>query len=86
MPYIKAEDRAKYEKMFRTLYDSGKISNPGELNYIFTIIINHYLIGNGLNYQHINDAIGALEGCKLELYRRTVANYEQLKMEENGDV
>jgi hypothetical protein len=33
-----------------------------------------------------NDAIGALEGAKLELYRRYVSAYEDDKIKENGDV
>lgn len=86
MPYIKKEDRVRFEAVFRKLYEAGKINNPGELNYIFTMIINHYLIGNGLSYQRINDVIGSLEGAKLEFYRTTVCDYEDQKIKENGDV
>lgn len=86
MPYIKKQDRERFDATFRTLHEAGRINNPGELNYLFTIIVNHYLIGNGMNYQRINDVMGALEGAKLELYRRTAAPYEDKKIEENGDV
>jgi hypothetical protein len=41
---------------------------------------------NGENYQHFNDVLGALEGAKLELYRRRIAPYEDTKIVENGDV
>jgi hypothetical protein len=58
----------------------------GDLNYIFTKIINHYMNRKGEKYQHYNDVIGALEACKLELYRRRVAPYEDKKITENGDV
>jgi len=34
----------------------------------------------------MNDAIGALEGAKLELYRRVISKYEDKKIMENGDV
>lgn len=57
----------------------------GELNYLLTRLILAYL-GNHPNYQAFNDAIGALEGCKLELYRRMVTPYEQEKIATNGDV
>jgi len=30
--------------------------------------------------------MGALEGAKLEFYRRVVVPYEEKKMKENGDV
>jgi hypothetical protein len=39
-----------------------------------------------LRYAHINEAIGALECAKLELYRRVAAPYEDEKMKESGDV
>jgi len=39
-----------------------------------------------LRYQNINDLLGALEGAKLELYRRVAAPYEDEKVESNGDV
>jgi len=40
----------------------------------------------GLSYSNVNEIIGALECIKLELYRRVAAPYEDLKIEENGDV
>ncbi len=79
MPYIKQADR---DSML-----SGCIAeNAGELNFFITHIINEYLDHHGLNYSHLNDAIGVLECAKLELYRRVVAPYEDQKIEENGDV
>lgn len=59
---------------------------PGELNYQFTKLIVNYIRENGLNYQHINDVIGALEGAKIEFYERVVVVYENMKKVENGDV
>lgn len=86
MPYIRKEDRVRFEKTFRALHEAGRLNSPGELNYIFTVIINHYLLGKGANYQAINDALGALEGCKLELYRKVAVPYEEEKIKENGEV
>jgi len=57
----------------------------GDLNYCFTKIIQEYVHKKGRNYQHYNDAVGALENCKLELYRRAISIYEDLKIAENGD-
>ena len=67
---------------------------PGELNWHITDTILQYLttkIGNTPhkiehNYTDYNEVIGVLECCKLELYRRVVALYEDKKKEENGDV
>lgn len=58
----------------------------GELNYHLTKLCIWYLKHKGQSYQTINDIIGALEGCKLELYRRVASPYEDTKIKENGDV
>ena len=80
MPYIKQEDR---QKVFGA---TGCFPhNAGELNYVFTSILLGYIERKGLCYQTINDIIGALEGAKLEFYRRAVAPYEDTKIKENGD-
>jgi hypothetical protein len=60
--------------------------NAGELNYTFTWAALEYIRENGESYQTYNDIIGALEGAKLELYRRRVASYEDGKKAVNGDV
>lgn len=64
---------------------AGIAQTPGELNYVFTREALLYL-GERPNYQRFNDVLGALEGCKLELYRRRIAPYEDKKILENGDV
>ncbi len=58
----------------------------GDLNYKITKLCDSYLTQNGLNYSRINEVIGALECAKLELYRRVAAPYEDIKIEQNGDV
>jgi len=81
MPYIKNYLREELVEA-----DQVVPSDAGELNYVFTKIAHNYWISCGQNYQAFNDIIGALEGCKLELYRRKVAPYEDKKILENGDV
>lgn len=80
MPYIK--------KHLRWNLDTGEAlpTNPGELNYLITMVLRKYEEYTGTNYQSYNDMLGALEGAKLELYRRRVAPYEDVKITENGDV
>ena len=85
MPYIKQERR---EEM-RAIGASGHhptMQVAGELNFEITVKINKYLETHDLCYQTINDIVGALEGAKLEFYRRVVAPYEDQKILENGDV
>ena len=82
MPYIKQEARKKFE--FR--FESDVADNAGELNYALTQLVSTYFQINGGRYQQINDVLGALEGCKMEFYRRVVAPYEDKKKMANGDV
>lgn len=67
-------------------YSPETADSPGDLNYIFTQQIRQYLQNEGTSYTTLNAAIGALECCKLELYRRLAAPYEDTKIKENGDV
>ena len=81
MPYIKKEIRKDFTpvKLLHAL-------DSGELNYLFTVLIKNYIDFHGLKYEHFNDVIGALEGAKLEFYRRIVVPYENNKIIDNGDV
>jgi len=80
MPYIK--------QTRRYALDAQEVfpGDPGELNYCITQLIRSYMMGTKMNYQVMNDVLGALEGAKLEFYRRVVAQLEDKKIEENGDV
>ena len=84
MPYIEDEDREKFEPELAKVAQS--IDNAGQMNYVVTMLIKSYLERKGLRYQNPNDLLGALEGAKLELYRRVAAPYEDEKVESNGDV
>ncbi|MAF24397.1 hypothetical protein CL634_02265 [bacterium] len=78
MPYIKQGMREK-------LIDYPHPQTSGELNYMITNLIIKYAKDHP-GYSGINDVVGALEGAKLEFYRRYAAPYEDLKIAENGDV
>jgi hypothetical protein len=79
MPYIDPAARARIE--------AGEVpADAGELNYAITRLLLRYLAAHGLHYGVFNDIMGALEGAKLELYRRQTAPYEDDKRAGNGDV
>ncbi len=82
MPYIKKECRPEIDRILNYLDDV----NIGEMNYIMTKLCRKYIEENGESYVNYNALIGVLECAKLELYRRKVSNYENLKIMENGDV
>jgi len=84
MPYIKKDAR-------KFLTPKSAPLNAGELNFAITALCIEYLQArkehNGeWRYQELNDVLGALEGAKLEFYRRVAVPYEQKKIRENGDV
>ena len=84
MPYIKQRRRLQIDTA--VIEDSKfEINSPGELNYAITRLIDNYHSRRG-DYQSVNDVVGALEGAKLEFYRRVAAPYEDQKAMENGDV
>jgi hypothetical protein len=76
MPYIPQEDR-----------DEASLGGPsGEFNFLITSACIKRAELRGHRYSVYNDIIGALECAKLEMYRRMVAPYEDIKIKENGDV
>ena len=79
MPYIPEE--AKVD-----LAMNGEAATPGELNFLLTVECLRYMEMQGLNYQTINDILGALEGAKQEFYRRVAVPYENMKAYQNGDI
>lgn len=77
MPYI--------DPALRESLDQGAAPvHAGDLNYLITKLIRDYTKGGG--YEVMNEAIGALECAKLELYRRILSPYEDRKLRINGDV
>jgi len=79
MPYVNEGVRS-------SLDDGRKPLSVGELNYLISKLVDGYLMGRGISYNTLNDAIGVLECAKLELYRRVAVPYENKKISENGDV
>lgn len=81
MPYIKQPDRVYLDGPINQLNPK----NAGEFNYILSKLMLKY-IGKDISYQKCNDVIGALECSKMEIYRRFVVPYEEIKIKENGDI
>jgi hypothetical protein len=79
MPYIVEERRAELDPMVHP-------ETPGELNYCITMVVIDYLKSHKLSYGTINDIVGALDGAKMEFYRRVAIPYEDEKISTNGDV
>ncbi len=84
MPYITPEVRDKVNLFIPDL--ANFIVTEGVLNYVITKLLVHYSIKFGESYQTFNALVGVLECAKLELYRRLIAEYENEKCKDNGDV
>ena len=80
MPYIPAARRQVLDACEDFAVDVG------ELNYQLTKLVLDYLHRRPRKYENFNGAMGALESCKQELYRRAVAPYEDEKKIFAGDV
>ncbi len=86
MPYIRTERRDNIYNVARGTIDPDEILSCGDLNYAISLILSVYLANSGTQYKTINDILGALEGAKLEFYRRVAVPYEEQKIKENGDI
>jgi hypothetical protein len=88
MPYITPELREDFEEPIQNLIklldwvDADRID--GTMNYIITRLIRSQY--NNGRYAEYNSAIGVLECAKLELYRKAIGPYEDIKLIENGDI
>lgn len=85
MPYIDKFSRDKLHNA-NLVELCNKIETCGELNYIITIICLEYLNKHGISYQSFNDISGVLFNAGLEMYRRKTSEYEDTKIQSNGDV
>ena len=85
MPYI---DRSRRKPMKKPIGDLlAFVENEGDLNYAISRICKRYMqIKSPINYALLNEIMGVLESAKLEFYRRVVAPYEEVKIQENGDI
>lgn len=86
MPYIKHDDQTRLFPVENALTEEVTIETPGELNYLVTLCVLRYMETHKLNYQTVNDIMGALDGASKEFYRRVAIPYEDRKISDNGDV
>ena len=82
MPYVPQDQRVVSNNEIKDI----NLDKAGNLNYIITKLCHLYMKKHGIRYQYFNDVIGALEGAKLELYRRFAGPYEDEAQQKNGDV
>jgi Domain of unknown function (DUF6899) len=94
MPYIKPQRRELLKpklqelvKQLQALAHEDARDLDGDLNYtIGNLLLDVLDLIENPKYSKFNTAIGVLESVKLEMYRRFVAEYEDIKIKENGDI
>jgi len=85
MPYI--EKTRRYELDKQGAARLGEFcATSGELNYAITRLCLSYLDRHHKRYATMNEILGVLQAVGFEFYRRVAADYEDQKIQENGDV
>ncbi len=82
MPYIKQESRLKMDEVVDAMVEAGVLAN-GDLNYILYKFCKYYIKPSYNNYKNF---CGELNECAAEIRRRMTGPYEDIKIDENGDV
>ena len=84
MPYILDEDRPKFDLAIKALTDI--INAKGDLNYTICELVGRLILKTKISYTQISEWIDGVDGAERELTRRLLDPYEDIKIEENGDV
>jgi hypothetical protein len=97
MPYITQEQRKTVDPAIDQLVEAVKkatvytgtafreVPPDGAINYAFTQVLRALVVVKP-GYVNQERAVGILECCKLVLYRKSNAPYEDKKASENGEV
>lgn len=91
MPYIKTEIRRRIDDQIENFIQDyrGRIdwSDTGASNYVITrIILGIMKPEDKWTYDSLSDVIKTLECAKMEISRRIMSGYEDLKAFKNGDL
>ncbi len=83
MPYIKNEDRDKYDF---TLLEIDKIETKGELEYCIFKLMKIYMEDKEYRYSNLHDCVYAAQHCADEFRRRYLNIREDKAIIQNGDI
>jgi len=90
MPYLvqtdKEEIKNSVDNLSKILEQKPIESFAGYINYLNFVLVRRWITKNGKKYFIFATIIGTLICCILEIYRRLIANYEDSKINLNGDV
>jgi len=84
MPYIEKRDRPQFNEPIGEL--ARWITSKGDLNYVISELVGRLILKTGMSYTNSSNWIDGVHGAERELTRRLLNPYEDVKIEENGDV
>ena len=84
MPYIKPEQREHIDHYIEDLL--SYINSKGDLNYTISELVGRLILTDKISYTKISEWIDGVHGAERELTRRLLNPYEDIKIDENGDV
>lgn len=83
MPYIRSEDRVKFDRVIRNI---PEFEDKGELEYLIYSIGMCYMEDKVYNYSNLHDLVYAFEHVAHEIKRRYLDNREDEAIKKNGDI
>jgi len=91
MPYIPQKDRDRYDKEVDAIVDKLVALENNQLvkghhNYIMYTLALKLVEKIGIKYATLQDIVGTFDCCKMEFYRKVIADYEEKAITLNGDV
>ena len=84
MPYIAEEGRPILDIPIHVL--ANEIQSKGDLNYVICELVGQLILNTKISYTQISEWIDGVDGAENELRRRLLDPYEDLKIDQNGDV
>jgi len=83
MPYIKSDDRKKFDKV---LVNLPNMETKGELEYVVYKIMKRFMSTREFRYTPLHDCVYAIQHCADEFRRRYLDKRENDARESNGDI
>ena len=83
MPYIKQEDRQKFNKILKQL---PEMKTKGELEYCVFYLMKKYMKNRKFRYTNLHDCVYAVMHCADEFRRLYLDKREDEARKENGDI
>ena len=82
MPYIDKKRRKDMDKIVN-LMNKLVVLVDGDLNYVLFKFCKYHITPSYNNYKNF---CGELRQCATEIERKLIANHEEIKIDQNGDV